>query len=141
MIVATTTSSTTPSCYQRAASGIRLYASPGNTVSANITHDNEDSGIEFDAGSNNNLVFNNVIYSNGDHGIDNQPSTGSGIIANTVYKNVTAGINVEGGSTGVTIANNISMDNGIASPRTHSEHPRRHRGRTRARRWTTTWST
>ena len=67
-------------------------------------------------------VFNNVIYNNGDHGIDNyQPSTGNRIISNTVYKNVTAGINVEGTSTGVTIANNISVDNGIASPRTHSD--------------------
>ena len=85
-----------------------------------MTHDNEDSGIErrpFD----NNLVVNNVVYGNGDHGIDNYGgSTGNRIIGNTVYKNVTAGINVEGTLDGRTIANNISVDNGIASPRTHS---------------------
>jgi parallel beta-helix repeat protein len=106
--------------YQRAASGIRLYSSSGNTVSGNTSHDNEDSGIDVDH-STNNLVVNNLIYENGDHGIDNTGgSPGNRIIANTVYKSVTAGINVEGTSTGVTIANNVAVDNGIASPRTHS---------------------
>jgi parallel beta-helix repeat protein len=107
--------------YQRAASGIRLYASTQNVVSANDTHDNEDSGIEIYTNSNNNLITDNVSYNNGDHGIDNYSSTGNRIISNSVYKNVTAGINAEGGSTGTTIANNISVDNGINSPRTHSD--------------------
>jgi parallel beta-helix repeat protein len=106
--------------YQRAASGIRVYSSPGNTISSNVSHDNEDSGMEFDR-SDDNLALDNVSYNNGDHGIDNtNGSTGTRIIANTVYKNLTAGINVEGTSTGVTLANNVSVDNGIASPRTHS---------------------
>jgi parallel beta-helix repeat protein len=106
--------------YQRAASGIRFYSSPGNTISSNVCHDNEDSGIEFDTSANNNLVVDNVTYKNGDHGIDVYRSTGERIVANSVYKNVTAGIDVEGSSTGATIANNISVDNGINSPRTHS---------------------
>jgi parallel beta-helix repeat protein len=106
---------------QRAAAGIELLSSPGNTVCGNILHDNEDSGIGFLGGSNNSLVCNNVVYLNGDHGIDDYGSTGQRIIANTVYKNVTAGINVESGSTGATIANNISVDNGVASPRTHGD--------------------
>jgi parallel beta-helix repeat protein len=106
--------------WQRAASGIRVYASTGNTFSSNITHDNEDSGIEFDGAANNNLVVNNLTYLNGDHGIDDLSSTGIRIIGNTVYRNVTAGINVEGNSTGATIRNNISVDNGIASPRSTS---------------------
>ena len=88
--------------FERAASGIRLHSSPANTISSNVSHDNEDSGIEFVTGSNNNLVVNNVTYNNGDHGIDNLTSTGQRVIANTVYKNVTAGINVEGTSTGAT---------------------------------------
>jgi len=104
--------------FARAASGIRLHGSPGNTISANVSHDNEDSGIEFVSNSTNNLAVNNVTYRNGDHGIDDLLSPGLRVIANTVYKNVTAGINVEGGSTGATIANNISVDNGIGSPRT-----------------------
>src|SRR5918912_1904602 len=107
--------------WQRAATGIRLYSSPSNTVDRNILHDNEDSGMECYTGSNNTLIYDNVSYNNGDHGIDNYSSTGERILANTVYKNVTAGINVEGNSTGATLANNISVDNGINSPRTHSD--------------------
>jgi parallel beta-helix repeat protein len=107
--------------FERAASGIRLHSSPGNTISSNVSHDNEDSGIECVTGSNNTLVVNNVTYDNGDHGIDNLNSTGQQVISNSVYKNVTAGINVEGTSTGATIANNISVDNGIGSPRTHGD--------------------
>ena len=106
--------------WQRAAAGIRLYSSPGNIVANNISHHNEDSGIESYTGSNNTLLYNNVTFNNGDHGIDNYRTTGQRVIANSVYKNVTAGINVEGSSTDATVANNISVDNGIKSPRTHS---------------------
>jgi len=107
--------------YSRRAPGIRAYQAPGNTIDGNVTHDNEDSGIECYSGSNNTLIYDNVSYNNGDHGIDNYVTTGQRIIANTVYRNVTAGINVEGGSTGATIANNISVDSGINSPRTSSD--------------------
>src|SRR6266566_3923465 len=107
--------------YERAAAGIRLYTSPSNTVDGNVTHDNEDSGIECYTGSNNTFLYHNVAFNNGDHGIDNYQTTGERVIANTIYKNVTAGINIEGGSTGSTIRNNISVDNGIKSPRTHSD--------------------
>ena len=107
--------------FERAAPGIRIYQSPANVVDNNITHDNEDSGIESYSGANDTLIYNNVSYSNGDHGIDDLRTTGQRIIGNTVYKNVTAGINLEGNSTGGTIRNNISVDNGIKSPRTHSD--------------------
>ncbi|MEP6909080.1 MAG: PKD domain-containing protein [Actinomycetota bacterium] len=109
------------SVYTRRAPGIRVNQAPGNTIDGNVTHDNEDSGIECYTGSNNTLIYDNVSYNNGDHGIDNYISTGQRIIANTVYRNVTAGINVEGVSTGATIANNISVDSGIHSPRTSSD--------------------
>jgi PKD repeat protein len=107
--------------YERATAGIRIYQSPGNIVDRNITHDNQDSGIECYSGANNTFIFENVSYNNGDHGIDDYAVTGQRIIDNTVYNNVTAGINVEGGSTGATIENNISVDNGINSPRTASD--------------------
>ena len=107
--------------YERATAGIRIYQSSGNIVDRNITHDNQDSGIECYPGANNTLVYDNVSYDNGDHGIDNLTATGEVIVGNTVYGNVTAGINVEGGSTGATVADNISVDNGIGSPRTHSD--------------------
>jgi parallel beta-helix repeat protein len=106
--------------FERAASGIRLYASPGNTITRNVSHDNEDSGIELDR-SDDNVVCNNVSYRNGDHGIDvTGGSRETRVLANTIYGNVTAGINVEGGSTGATVANNISVQNGVDSPRTAS---------------------
>src|SRR6266540_3836809 len=107
--------------YQRAAAGIHLYSAPGNTIASNVAHDNEDSGINIYPGSTDCVVYDNVTYDNGDHGIDDSFAAGATIVANSVYKNVTAGINVEGQSTGGTLANNISVDNGIKSPRTHSD--------------------
>ena len=104
--------------YSRAASGIRLHGSDANTVAGNVSHDNEDSGIEVVTGSDANLVVNNVGYGNGDHGIDVLNATGQRVVSNSIYNNLTAGINAEGGSTGTTLANNISVDNGIGSPRT-----------------------
>src|ERR1700730_2992892 len=107
--------------FARAAPGIRIYQAVGNTVDGNITHDNEDSGIECYPGANNTLVYNNVSYNNGDHGIDDVSVSGVRIISNTIYNNVTAGINYEGNSSYGTFENNISVDNGIGSPRTHSD--------------------
>jgi parallel beta-helix repeat protein len=104
--------------YQRAAPGIRIYQGSGNKVDGNVSHDNEDSGIECYPGANNTLIYNNVSYHNGDHGIDSLTCTGNRIIANSVYDNVTAGINLEGGSSRGTVENNLSVDNGIQSPRT-----------------------
>ena len=102
--------------YVRAAAGIDLR-SGGNTVIGNVTHDNEDSGVQLYTGSGGSLVANNVSYRNGDHGIDDYQATNERIIGNSVYRNVTAGINIEGGSTGALVANNISVDNGLSSPR------------------------
>ena len=36
--------------FQRAASGIRLFAAPRNIIAGNFVHDNEDSGIDSDSG-------------------------------------------------------------------------------------------
>jgi parallel beta-helix repeat protein len=103
--------------YSRIAPGIDVRSGP-NTVEANVSYGNEDSGIQVYAGAADNLLFDNVTYANGDHGIDVNASPGQRIVSNTVYDNVTAGINVEGGSTGASLANNVSVDNGIDSPRT-----------------------
>jgi parallel beta-helix repeat protein len=101
----------------RAAAGIFVKGSTGNTVIANRTHDNEDSGIGTWDGANNTVIANNVVYRNGDHGIDVLSATGELVVSNTVYRNVDSGIEVQG-SGGATIRNNISVDNGINSPRT-----------------------
>jgi hypothetical protein len=102
--------------YVRAAAGIDLR-SGGNTVIGNVTHDNEDSGVQLYTGSDGSLVADNVSYRNGDHGIDDYQATNQRIIGNSVYRNVSAGINIEGGSTGALVANNVSVDNGLSSPR------------------------
>lgn len=105
--------------YSRAAAGIDLRNSTGNTVTANVVHDNEDSGINLWTGSTqgSNLAANNVSYANGDHGIDVHNAMDARVIANTVYNNYDSGIEMTT-STGTVLANNISVDNGIGSLRT-----------------------
>jgi parallel beta-helix repeat protein len=98
--------------WRRNANGINVV-SAGNSVLRNITHDNEDSGIQFYTGGNNNLAALNVTYNNGDHGIDNLNVTGGLLISNTVYRNCTSGINVEGTSGNYQVVNNIAVDNAV----------------------------
>ncbi len=98
--------------WQRNAQGINDIAS-GNTIRFNLTHDNEDSGIQMYPGGDNTLVTANVSYNNGDHGIDDLDVTGGRVIGNTVYHNCTSGINVEGTSGSYLVENNISVDNAV----------------------------
>jgi parallel beta-helix repeat protein len=115
--------------YHRLAPGIDVRGA-ANIISNNISHDNDDSGIQLVRGANHNVVVNNVLYHNkhypskqaGDHGIDVSSAPHNIVVSNTVYGNVTAGINVEGTSTGTTLANNISVNNGLpASPRSKDD--------------------
>jgi parallel beta-helix repeat protein len=97
----------------RFAAGITVKA-PGVNVLANTVHDNEDSGVQFYGGAtggNQGVAVDNVVYDNGDHGIDNLNVTGGTVVNNTVFHNATAGINVEGSSSGYTVENNVSADN------------------------------
>jgi parallel beta-helix repeat protein len=98
--------------YQRNANGINVISS-GNFIIGNVLHDNEDSGIQFYPGGNNNLAAANVTYNNGDHGIDNYNVTGGRMIGNTVYHNCTTGINVEGTSGNYVVENNVAVDNAV----------------------------
>ena len=98
--------------YERAAIGI-LAIGTNTSILDNVTHDNEDTGLQFGTGGNNGLASGNVVYNNGDHGIDNQNVTGGKVIGNTVYHNCTSGINVEGTSGSYTVANNIAFDNAV----------------------------
>jgi parallel beta-helix repeat protein len=104
--------------YSRAAAGIQVRSSSNNLIIGNVTHHNEDGGINFTSGASNNSTVNNRAFANGDHGIDVLSSTGQVITGNTVYLNTTSGINVEGSSTGATLANNISVDNALNSTAT-----------------------
>ncbi len=111
--------------YTRAAPGIDVR-SAGNTVDRNISHGNEDSGIQLYNGANGSLVYDNLSYGNGDHGIDCLNSTGVEIVSNTVYSNATAGINLEGASgtaasSNGMLHNNISVGNGLNSSTTKGD--------------------
>ena len=85
-----------------------------------------------------NLIFNNVSYDNGDHGIDDYASTGQRIIGNTVYKNVDRRHQHRGQARPAQRSRTTSASTtGSTSPRTHSDI-RVDSSRRRARRWTTT---
>lgn len=106
--------------FSRAAAGIDLRGSTGNTVIANRLHDNEDSGLNIWNGSDGTLAVNNVIWSNGDHGIDVHSTNNARVISNSVDRNYDSGIEMTG-SLNTVLANNISADNGIASARTSGQ--------------------
>jgi parallel beta-helix repeat protein len=116
-VVRNNVSHTNARMYTRAAEGILIDDSPGTTVQANITHDNEDSGLGIWKGSNNTVAFDNVTHRNGDHGIDILQSTGVTVVSNTVYDNDDSGIELASNAA-ASLANNIIADNGINSPRT-----------------------
>jgi parallel beta-helix repeat protein len=103
--------------YTRKAAGIDIRTLGNNIIKDNICYSNEDSGIQIRTDSVNNLIVNNLCYDNGDHGIDVLYAPGQTIISNSIYRNVTSGINVEGSSTNCKLVNNISVDNAINSPR------------------------
>ena len=105
--------------YVRAAAGIDVRSGLGNQVYSNISHDNEDSGINAwtGTGTGSNFFSDNVTYANGDHGIDVHNGLNNRVIANTVYANYDSGIEMTT-STGTVLANNVSVDNGIGSART-----------------------
>ena len=98
--------------WSRVAPGIDIE-SASVTVDYNVTHDNEDSGIQFVMGGDNGVAFGNVSYNNGDHGIDDSNVSGGVLTGNTVYHNCTTGINVEGTSSHYTVENNIAVDNAV----------------------------
>ena len=103
--------------YARAAAGIDVRNSPGTVVDGNRAYDNEDSGINIWSAAQSCLVHNNVVFRNGDHGIDLHNVADARVVSNTVHRNVDSGIEATG-STGSALTNNISSDNGINSPRT-----------------------
>ena len=107
--------------FSRAAAGIDLRNSTGNRSARNRLHDNEDSGLNVWTGSDrDSLAVNNVVWTNGDHGIDVHSTNDAIVVANTVYKNYDSGIEMTG-SLRTYLANNISADNGINSARTSGQ--------------------
>jgi hypothetical protein len=88
-------------------------ASTDNRVTGNTSYRNQDSGIEVYGGSHRALVARNIVYANGDHGLDTLNSTDVRYLNNTSYGNHRDGLSIEGTSTRATVANNILVDNGV----------------------------
>jgi parallel beta-helix repeat protein len=106
--------------YTRAAAGIDLRNSPNNTVSGNILHNNEDSGLNVWTYSDGSTASSNNVYSNGDHGIDVHNTTGAKVSSNKVCRNYDSGIEMTG-STNTVLNGNTSGLNGINSARTSGQ--------------------
>ncbi len=96
------------------ATGIYLAGSPNNLVECNRVHDNQDSGIEVQTGSNDNLVRQNMSWSNGDHGFALLYASGTTLLGNVAWGNTHEGFSVEGAATGTRLYNCIALDPGVA---------------------------
>lgn len=106
--------------YTRAAAGIDLRNSGGNTVTGNELFGNEDSGINVWTSSNGSTVSGNYTHNNGDHGIDVHSTNGTSVTSNRVCSNYDSGIEMTG-SLNTVLSSNHSVLNGINSARTSGQ--------------------
>jgi len=98
-----------------AANGIYLFGCTSNLIQNNRAHDNQDTGIQIDSGSNDCQVIQNVSWNNGDHGYDNINATGTSLVGNDAFGNYSDGFSIDGASTGVQLADCIAANNGLTS--------------------------
>ena len=101
----------------RGAKGIYLQGAPNNTIAGNRTYENQDTGVQINAGSHNCLLYNNRSWNNGDHGFDHLDATGTMHLHNVAYGNYKDGFSIEGDSPGSSIFNCISVNNGLTTNR------------------------
>ena len=99
----------------RAANGIYLFGCPGNVLRRNRLHDNQDTGIHLQSGSNNCVSYLNRSWSNGDHGYDHLGATGTIHVCDVAYGNLLDGFSIEGNATGTQLHNCIATENGLTT--------------------------
>ncbi len=99
----------------RKATGIRVYGSPGNLLQRNRLHDNQDSGMQIEQGSNNCISIQNIAWNNGDHGFDQLYATGVTHVGDVAYHNFKDGFSVEGQAMNGSIFDCIAIDNGLTT--------------------------
>ena len=97
----------------RVANGIYLFGAPGNTLYRNRVHENQDSGMQIQSGSNDCVAFDNISWNNGDHGFDHLGATGTVHVNDVAYGNFKDGFSIEGLATGTQLHNCIGANNGI----------------------------
>ena len=101
----------------RVANGIYLFNAPANTLCGNRCHDNQDTGMHMQSGSNDCIAYDNVSYNNGDHGYDHLFATGATHVGDVAYGNHMDGFSIEGSATGVRLFDCISVNNGLTANR------------------------
>ena len=99
----------------RSANGLYLYGSSSNTIRRNRWHHNQDTGQHLQSASNNNLSYNNVSWSNGDHGFDHVGASGTHHLNDVAYGNFKDGFSIEGTSPNTQLANCIAVNNGVTT--------------------------
>lgn len=99
----------------RQANGIFLSAAPNNRLEGNRLHDNQDSGLQFNAASNGCVSVNNLSYRNSDHGYDHLGTSNTIHVNDVAYGNVMDGFSFEGNSPGSQLFNSISAENGLTT--------------------------
>jgi parallel beta-helix repeat protein len=99
----------------RQANGIYLSGAPGNVISGNVLHDNQDTGLQFSAGANDCVSTNNRSYRNGDHGYDHLGVSNTVHLNDIAYGNYMDGFSFEGNSPGSQLYNSIATENGLTT--------------------------
>jgi parallel beta-helix repeat protein len=100
---------------ERAANGIYLFGRPGNTLRRNRLHDNQDTGLHFQSGSDSCIAYLNRSWNNGDHGYDHLGARGTIHVCDVAYGNYKDGFSIEGNSPGTRIFNSIAVENGLTT--------------------------
>src|SRR6185503_12216910 len=99
----------------RSANGLYLYGSSNNTIRRNNWHHNQDTGQHIQSSSNNNLSYDNVSWSNGDHGYDHVGTSGTHHFNDVAYGNFKDGFSIEGGSPNTQLTNCVAVNNGLTT--------------------------
>jgi len=100
---------------ERAANGIYLFGSPGDTLRGNRLHDNQDTGLHFQSGSNDCVSYLNRSWNNGDHGYDHLGASGTLHVCDVAYGNFKDGFSIEGDSPRTRIFDSIAVNNGLTT--------------------------
>ena len=99
----------------RKATGILVIGSPNNVIQRNRLHDNQDSGLQIDSGSDNCLSIQNRAWNNGDHGFDQLYCNAVSHIGDVAYNNFKDGFSIEGTAPNGSVYNCIAINNGLTT--------------------------
>jgi len=101
----------------RVANGLYVSGASANLIQRNRFHDNQDSGEQLGALSDDNLEIQNVSWNNGDRGFDHLDSRNSVMIGCVAYGNANDGFAFDGASTGSQLYDCIGANNGLTTNR------------------------